>query len=33
MTAIVKDIISPIGSLLISILSLLIAYAALKLKH
>lgn len=32
-TAIVKDIISPIGSLIISILSLLIAYAALHLKH
>jgi hypothetical protein len=32
-TAIVKDIISPIGALIISILSLLIAYAAVKLKH
>ena len=32
-TAIIKDIISPIGALIISILSLLIAYAALKLKH
>jgi hypothetical protein len=29
----IKDIISPIGALIISILSLLIAYAALKLKH
>ena|SRR5579864_3622106 len=33
MIAIMKDIVSPIGSLIISILSLLIAYAALKLKH
>jgi hypothetical protein len=32
-TAIVKDVISPLGSLIISILSLMIAYAALKLKH
>lgn len=32
-TSIIKDIISPIGALIISILSLLIAYAALKLKH
>jgi len=32
-TALVKDIVSPLGSLIISILSLLIAYAALKLKH
>lgn len=32
-TAIVKDIISPLGALIISIMSLLIAYAALKLKH
>jgi hypothetical protein len=32
-TAIVKDIISPLGALIISILSLMIAYAALKLKH
>jgi hypothetical protein len=32
-TAIIKDVISPIGALIISILSLLIAYAALKLKH
>lgn len=30
---IVKDLISPIGPLIISILSLLIAYAALRLKH
>ena len=32
-TAIIKDIVSPIGALIISILSLLIAYAALHLKH
>jgi hypothetical protein len=32
-TAIIKDIISPLGALIISILSLLIAYAALKFKH
>lgn len=32
-TSIIKDIISPLGALIISILSLLIAYAALKLKH
>jgi hypothetical protein len=32
-TTLVKDIISPIGGIIISILSLLIAYAALKLKH
>lgn len=31
--AIIKDIISPIGALIISILSLLIAYAALHLKR
>jgi hypothetical protein len=31
--SVVKDIVSPIGGLIISILSLLIAYAALKLKH
>jgi hypothetical protein len=32
-TAVIKDIIGPISALIISILSLLIAYAALKLKH
>lgn len=32
-SSIVKDIVSPIGSLIISILSLLIAFAALKIKH
>lgn len=32
-TSIIKDIISPLGALIISILSLLIAYAALKLRH
>jgi hypothetical protein len=32
-TSIIKDIISPLGALIISILSLLIAYAAVKLKH
>ena len=32
-TMVVKDIIAPIGGIIISVLSLLIAYAALKLKH
>jgi hypothetical protein len=32
-TALIKDIISPVGGIIISILSLLIAYAALKLKQ
>ena len=32
-TTLVKDIVAPIGGIVISILSLLIAYAALKLKH
>jgi len=32
-TSIIKDVINPIGALVISIISLLIAYAALKLKH
>jgi hypothetical protein len=32
-TTVVKDIITPIGGIVISILSLMIAYAALKLKH
>jgi hypothetical protein len=32
-TTLIKDIITPIGGIIISILSLMIAYAALKLKH
>jgi hypothetical protein len=32
-TAIIKDLVVPIGGIIISVLSLLIAYAALKLKH